>query len=150
MLTGLWWSLGVRVRPFLSRVRERRRREAAVRQRREEAIRAHRERFKPTVMVIDRSSLTGRFIERHTDGREASVRMHAINAAASEDLAFTVVTNVDGWSRTTDPESMYKALLARPGAIEAAMGTALDNGQRSPRKLLASVVRRLVLALKRS
>jgi hypothetical protein len=28
------------------------------------------------------------------------------------------------------------------------MPTALDNGQRSPRKLLAAVVRRLVLALK--
>jgi hypothetical protein len=30
------------------------------------------------------------------------------------------------------------------------MPTALDNDQRSPRKLLASVVRRLVAALKRA
>jgi hypothetical protein len=30
------------------------------------------------------------------------------------------------------------------------MPTALDNGQRSPWKLLAAVVRRLVLALKRA
>jgi hypothetical protein len=30
------------------------------------------------------------------------------------------------------------------------MPSPLDNGQRSPRKLLAAVVRRLVLALKRT
>jgi hypothetical protein len=30
------------------------------------------------------------------------------------------------------------------------MPTALDNGQRSPKRLLADVVRRLILALKRS
>jgi hypothetical protein len=96
----------------LADIREKHREKAALRTRREEAIRAHKERFKPTVMVVDRATMSGRYLERHADASEALARARAINAEASDDVAFVVNVNIDGW-RPVEPESIYRFLKQR-------------------------------------
>jgi hypothetical protein len=101
-----------KVRSSFRGVRERCREEAALRKRREEAIRAHKERFRPTVMVVDRASMSGRYIERQTDEGQALARARAINAGGSDDVAFVVHANIDGGA-PLKPESMYSLLKER-------------------------------------
>jgi hypothetical protein len=100
-----------RVRSSFRGIQERRREEAALRKRREEAFRAWEERFRPTVMVVDRASMSGRYIERHTDAGQALARARAINAEASDDVAFVVNANIDGGP--LNPEGTYQALKSR-------------------------------------
>jgi hypothetical protein len=63
-------------------------------------------------MVVDRASMRGRYIERHMDRDHALARARAINAGASDDVAFVVIANIDGWA-PLDPEGAYRVLRLR-------------------------------------
>jgi hypothetical protein len=101
-----------KVRASLRAIGERRREEAALRKWRQEATRAWEGRFRPTVMVVDRASMRGRYIERHIDRDQAVARARAITAGASDDVAFVVNANIDGWGPLY-PESTYRVLRLR-------------------------------------
>jgi len=72
----------------------------------------HKERFKRTVMVVDRATMSGRYLEHHADASEGLARARAINAEASDDVAFVVNVNIDGWG-PVEPESIYRFLKQR-------------------------------------
>jgi hypothetical protein len=71
---------------------------------------------------------------RHTRSRRPAAAARATEGDAARQLSFLRFPASQGSFRSRLP----------------AVLTALDNGQRSPRKLLAAVVRRLALALKRA
>jgi hypothetical protein len=74
--------------------------------------------------------------------RRTTERQTAANAGLHEEHSQTYVGDRPVYRRERCGE--------RPVARIRLMATALDNGQRSPRKLLAVVVRRLILGLRRT
>jgi hypothetical protein len=101
-----------KVRASLRAIGETGREEAALRKRHQEAIWVWEGRVRPIVMVVDRASMRGRYIERHMDRDQALARARAITAGASDDVAFVVIANIDG-SGPLDPESTYRVLRHR-------------------------------------